>query len=65
MIVQTETIDLSDQNSRYDSGHKSFRRSTIDKSAHSCIDADGLPYVGQVNNFFSILSMYCRLIIYF
>ncbi|EFH69848.1 hypothetical protein ARALYDRAFT_313639 [Arabidopsis lyrata subsp. lyrata] len=46
-IYQTENIDLSDQNSRYDSGHKSFRRSTTDKSDHSRIDADGLPYVGQ------------------
>ncbi|XP_010460771.1 PREDICTED: DNA-directed RNA polymerase I subunit 2 isoform X1 [Camelina sativa] len=46
-IYQTETIDLSDQNSRYDSGHKSFRRSHADKSVHSSIDADGLPYVGQ------------------
>ncbi|KAL1205116.1 DNA-directed RNA polymerase I subunit 2 [Cardamine amara subsp. amara] len=46
-IYQTETIDLSDQNSRYESGHKSFRRSNVDKSAHARIDADGLPYVGQ------------------
>ncbi|CAN8290752.1 unnamed protein product [Cochlearia groenlandica] len=45
-IYQTETIDLSDQKSRSDSGKKSFKRST-DKSHHSCIDADGLPYVGQ------------------
>ncbi|XP_024007983.1 DNA-directed RNA polymerase I subunit 2 [Eutrema salsugineum] len=46
-IYQTETVDLSDQRSRSENAHKSFRRSKVDKSAHSCIDADGLPYVGQ------------------
>jgi DNA-directed RNA polymerase I subunit RPA2 len=45
-IYQTENIDLSDQNSRFDSGSKSFRRST-NKAEHFRIDADGLPSVGQ------------------
>jgi len=56
MISQTENIDLSDQNSRFDSGSKSFRRST-NKAEHFRIDADGLPSVGQVNNCF--LSSLC------
>ncbi|VVA93013.1 unnamed protein product [Arabis nemorensis] len=46
-IYQTEAIDLSDQKSRSDNGHRRFRRSNVDRSAHSRIDADGLPYVGQ------------------
>lgn len=50
VIVQTEAIDLVDEKSRTGS-NKSFRRSNADKSAQSCIDADGLPYVGQVKSF--------------
>ncbi|XP_009102799.2 DNA-directed RNA polymerase I subunit 2 [Brassica rapa] len=46
-IYQTEAIDLSDQKSRSGSGNKRFRRNNAVKSAHSCVDADGLPYVGQ------------------
>ncbi|CAH8299301.1 unnamed protein product [Eruca vesicaria subsp. sativa] len=46
-IYQTEAIDLSDQKSRSGGGNKRFRRSNADKSTHSRIDADGLPYVGQ------------------
>ncbi|KAL0700208.1 hypothetical protein Bca4012_056330 [Brassica carinata] len=46
-IYQTEAIDLSDPRSRTGGGNKSFRRSNVKKSAHSCVDADGLPYVGQ------------------
>ncbi|XP_010520079.1 PREDICTED: DNA-directed RNA polymerase I subunit 2 [Tarenaya hassleriana] len=46
-IYQTETIDLSDQRSRSDNAKKSFKRSNLDKSVHSHIDVDGLPYVGQ------------------
>lgn len=46
--VQTETIDLSDQGSRSERSQKMFRRSDVDKSMHSLIDSDGLPYVGQV-----------------
>lgn len=52
MILQTEAIDLSDQKSRSGSGNKRFRRNNAVKSAHSCVDADGLPYVGQVNHRF-------------
>ncbi|KAJ7982372.1 DNA-directed RNA polymerase subunit beta [Quillaja saponaria] len=47
-IYQTETIDLTDQGSRSDRIQKVFRRSNIDKSSHSLIDSDGLPYVGQM-----------------
>uniref|UniRef100_A0A1J3HB27 DNA-directed RNA polymerase subunit beta n=1 Tax=Noccaea caerulescens TaxID=107243 RepID=A0A1J3HB27_NOCCA len=46
-IYQTESIDLSDQKNRSGGSNRSFRRSADDKSAHSHIDADGLPYVGQ------------------
>lgn len=52
VIVQTESIDLSDQKNRSGGSNRSFRRSADDKSAHSHIDADGLPYVGQVNHCF-------------
>ncbi|XP_057520184.1 DNA-directed RNA polymerase I subunit 2 isoform X1 [Amaranthus tricolor] len=47
-IYQTETIDLTTEGSRSDRASKSFRRSTVDKSAHSLIDVDGLPYPGQI-----------------
>ncbi|KAK4802063.1 hypothetical protein SAY86_000266 [Trapa natans] len=47
-IYQTETIDLSEQSRKSDRGRSSFRRSVTDKSTHSHIDADGLPYVGQM-----------------
>lgn len=50
ILLQTETIDLSDQSSKSDRAQRSFRRSYTDKSNHSRIDADGLPYVGQVGN---------------
>lgn len=42
-ILQTETIDLTER------GQSVFRRSNVDKSTHSLIDSDGLPYVGQVS----------------
>ena len=45
---QTETIDLTEQSSRSDHSQKIFRRSNVNKSMHSTIDSDGLPYVGQV-----------------
>ncbi|XP_038680382.1 DNA-directed RNA polymerase I subunit 2 [Tripterygium wilfordii] len=44
-IYQTETIDLCDGKSKSD---RIFRRSNIDKSVLPLIDADGLPYVGQI-----------------
>ncbi|XP_057976334.1 DNA-directed RNA polymerase I subunit 2 isoform X2 [Malania oleifera] len=47
-IYQTETIDLAEQKSKLDRSQRVFRRSNIDKSAHSLIDSDGLPYVGQM-----------------
>ncbi|KAL4600473.1 hypothetical protein ACB092_11G201100 [Castanea dentata] len=46
-IYQTETIDLTEQSSRSDHSQKIFRRSNVNKSMHSTIDSDGLPYVGQ------------------
>ncbi|KAJ8755444.1 hypothetical protein K2173_019242 [Erythroxylum novogranatense] len=46
-IYQTETIDLADESSRSGAAQKMFKRSNIDKSLHSLIDSDGLPYVGQ------------------
>lgn len=46
-IYQTETVDLTTEGSRSNRANKSFRRSTLDKSAHHLIDVDGLPYVGQ------------------
>ncbi|KAL6125623.1 hypothetical protein ACLB2K_073679 [Fragaria x ananassa] len=46
---QTESVDLSDQKGRSGS-QRSFRRSAADKSHHSLIDSDGLPYVGQTIN---------------
>ncbi|KAM6561896.1 hypothetical protein CsatB_021894 [Cannabis sativa] len=49
-IYQTETIDLSDQGSRSERNQTMFRRSNVDKSMHSLIDSDGLPYVGQMIN---------------
>lgn len=55
VIVQTETIDLSDENNKSDRGQRMFRRSNVDKSANSLIDSDGLPYVGQVSLFFFLL----------
>lgn len=48
MVLQTETIDLNEEGSRADRSSKIFRRSAADKSAHSLIDVDGLPYIGQV-----------------
>ncbi|KAG6650617.1 DNA-directed RNA polymerase I subunit 2 isoform X1 [Carya illinoinensis] len=47
-IYQTETLDLSDQSSRSERSQRMFRRSNVDKSMHSSIDSDGLPYVGQM-----------------
>ncbi|XP_019055826.1 PREDICTED: DNA-directed RNA polymerase I subunit 2 [Nelumbo nucifera] len=46
-IYQTETIDLADQSGKSDEDLKLFARSNVDKSTHSLIDSDGLPYVGQ------------------
>lgn len=46
-IFQTESIDLSDQKGKSDRSQRLFRRSNTDKSHHSLIDSDGLPYVGQ------------------
>ncbi|XP_050232672.1 DNA-directed RNA polymerase I subunit 2 [Mercurialis annua] len=47
-IYQTETIDLSEEGSRSDRAQRMFRRSNLDKSSHSVLDSDGLPYVGQI-----------------
>ncbi|KAF8403657.1 hypothetical protein HHK36_011761 [Tetracentron sinense] len=46
-IYQTETIDL-EQSGKSDQALKMFARSNADKSMHSLIDSDGLPYVGQI-----------------
>ncbi|XP_065876124.1 DNA-directed RNA polymerase I subunit 2 isoform X2 [Euphorbia lathyris] len=46
-IYQTETIDLS-EDGRSTRDRRMFRRSNLDKSSHSVIDSDGLPYVGQM-----------------
>ncbi|GAB4832145.1 DNA-directed RNA polymerase I subunit RPA2 [Ancistrocladus abbreviatus] len=46
-IYQTETIDLTEEGGRSDRMPKTFRRSNIDRSTHSLIDVDGLPYIGQ------------------
>ncbi|PON83619.1 DNA-directed RNA polymerase, subunit [Trema orientale] len=46
-IVATESIDLADQGNRSGRVQTMFRRSNVDKSMHSLIDSDGLPYVGQ------------------
>lgn len=46
--MQVESIDLTEKRGK-ESDHEIFRRSAFeDKSASSTIDADGLPYVGQV-----------------
>ncbi|XP_012068704.1 DNA-directed RNA polymerase I subunit 2 isoform X1 [Jatropha curcas] len=47
-IYQTETIDLSEEGSKSARAQKMFRRSNIDRSWHSVIDSDGLPYIGQM-----------------
>lgn len=65
VIVQTETIDLSDENNKSDRGQRMFRRSNVDKSANSLIDSDGLPYVGQVSLFFFLLLLATFLIALF
>lgn len=49
-IYQTETIDLAQRGGRSDRSQRIFRRSNLDKSVHSLIDSDGLPYVGQTIN---------------
>ncbi|KAG5227736.1 DNA-directed RNA polymerase [Salix suchowensis] len=36
------------QGSKSDRSHRRFRRSNTDRSSHSLIDSDGLPYVGQI-----------------
>lgn len=58
VFVQTETLDLSDQSSRSERSQRMFRRSNVDKSMHSSIDSDGLPYVGQVG----LVFFYCSYI---
>ncbi|GKU91382.1 hypothetical protein SLEP1_g5264 [Rubroshorea leprosula] len=47
-IYRTETIDLTDEGSKFEQGQRIFRRDHLDKSLNSPIDPDGLPYVGQV-----------------
>ncbi|XP_010670529.2 DNA-directed RNA polymerase I subunit 2 isoform X2 [Beta vulgaris subsp. vulgaris] len=47
-IYQTDTVDLTEEGSRSDRTSRTFRRSTLDKSTHSLIDVDGLPYLGQM-----------------
>ncbi|GAV81142.1 RNA_pol_Rpb2_6 domain-containing protein/RNA_pol_Rpb2_7 domain-containing protein/RNA_pol_Rpb2_2 domain-containing protein/RNA_pol_Rpb2_1 domain-containing protein/RNA_pol_Rpb2_3 domain-containing protein/RNA_pol_Rpa2_4 domain-containing protein [Cephalotus follicularis] len=46
-IYQTETIDLSEMG-RSSQGKRIFKRNNDDKSLHSLIDSDGLPYIGQM-----------------
>ena len=48
LVLQTDTIDLTDEGSRSDRAGKTFQRSKVDRSADSLIDVDGLPYLGQV-----------------
>lgn len=50
--LQTETIDLTEQSAKSDRAQRLFRRSNLDKSSHQLIDSDGLPYVGQVTEYF-------------
>lgn len=46
--MQVESIDLTEKRGK-EGDHEIFRRSAFeDKSASSPIDADGLPFVGQV-----------------
>ena len=52
--MQTETIDLTEEGSRSDRSQKEFKRSALDRSADSLIDVDGLPYIGQVHDFFGL-----------
>lgn len=54
---QTETIDLADDGSKSDRSQKMFRRNRDNKSMHSVIDSDGLPYVGQVCMKVSVLFL--------
>lgn len=71
IFMQTETIDLSNKSNRSERSHRIFRRSNVDKSMHSLIDSDGLPYVGQVGllfvsssyfstNFFTVMVDHLR-----
>ncbi|KAJ4969689.1 hypothetical protein NE237_002788 [Protea cynaroides] len=46
-IYQTEFVDLA-ESEKSDQALKVFARSNLDKHSHSLIDADGLPYVGQL-----------------
>lgn len=55
ILLQTETIDLSEQSGKSDRAQRMFRRSNTDKSVHPWIDSDGLPYVGQVNNLIHVV----------
>jgi hypothetical protein len=64
IFMQTETIDLSNQSNRSERSQRIFRRSNVDKSMHSLIDSDGLPYVGQVGLLF-FSSSYFRTIFFF
>ncbi|PKI68716.1 hypothetical protein CRG98_010773 [Punica granatum] len=47
-IYQMETIDLAEQSRRSNRTQRSFKRSNIDRSNKSRIDADGLPFIGQM-----------------
>ncbi|KAK1305133.1 DNA-directed RNA polymerase II subunit RPB2 [Acorus calamus] len=46
-IYQVESVDLAKNHDRADKEVKIFARSNLDKSVHSSIDSDGLPYIGQ------------------
>lgn len=48
LYLQTETIDLSEQRNKSDGNQIYFGRSNLDRTSHHLIDADGLPFVGQV-----------------
>lgn len=56
--LQTETIDLAEQNTKADRSRRSFGRSNVDKSTHNLIDSDGLPFVGQVDDVYMCLRFY-------
>lgn len=62
-LLQTETIDLSEIKGKFGQGNGIFRRSNTNKSAHACVDSDGLPYVGQVGEqyFFGVHRIIVRI----
>ncbi|GAU41872.1 hypothetical protein TSUD_366200 [Trifolium subterraneum] len=46
VIMETETVDLTERGSRSEKYSRTFQKSNLDKSCPA-IDSDGLPHVGQ------------------